>query len=134
MGTLIFILFFILIANLQHSADTITEATSNGWLTWHVGLKYTHSLNFCIPPINFFWLEAVGRIRALPPRIGRANLPVCLPGLRMNLMGVIQNGRGEEGGPAGPPYRGQCQDAPEAVKTDELRLQSAAENGISLGL
>jgi hypothetical protein len=30
----------------------------------------------------------------------------------MNLMGVIQNGRGEEGGPAGPPYRGQCQDAP----------------------
>jgi hypothetical protein len=42
------------------------------------------------------------------PRIGRANLPVCLPGLRMNLMGVIRNGRGEEGGPAGPPCRGQC--------------------------
>jgi len=54
-------------------------------------------------------VAAKERICALPP-IGRANLPVCLPGLRMNLMGAIWIGRGEKGGPAGPPYRGQCAD------------------------
>jgi hypothetical protein len=39
----------------------------------------------------------------------------------MNLMGVFRNGRGEEGGPAGPPYRGQCADAPEEFGCEPAR-------------
>ena len=54
-------------------------------------------------------------------RIGRANLPVCLPGPRMNLMGVIRNGRGEEKRSGRSAPAGQDADAPKTNETSESR-------------